>query len=162
MSGRKGKRNYKVEPWQHTDGYKNDHSARVYDDMYESAAWRALSGSATKQLIAIHMQYRSRNEQKKNGKTIVICPYSEIKAIGIKSNSTIAKNLAELEALGFIEIEHGGFYNPNAYILSDSWKNIGSSAEAEKILAEIRAQQNAEIDKRKKAQTALSKNSPTS
>lgn len=155
------KRNNKSEPWQHTDGYKKDHHVRIYDDMYDSVAWRALSGCAAKQLIAIHMQYRSRNGQKKAGKAIVSCPYKEMKGIGIKSNSTISKNLAELEALGFIVIEHGGLYNPNTYILSDKWKCIGSIEEAEKILAKMRTQQKAEAEKKKKAQAMLSENSPT-
>lgn len=92
------------------------HFNKLYDDMIDSPAFSVLSPTALKTFLVIYCQY-------KGGSRIVTCPYSVLKSHGLRS-STISKGIQELNALGFIETQSGGFKECNHYKLSGAWKML--------------------------------------
>lgn len=140
----KGKNNkYEPQAWEHDQKYKSNHHTRLYDSLLRSPAWLNLSDSAKWQYFFLRSQYKGGLRQcDGNGNAMVICPYKDIRAAGIKSNETISKNFAQLEALGFITIKGGGFHVASQYKFSDNWQGI-SDEEAHKINAVLRQKRSA-------------------
>ena len=87
---------------------KDRQHVRVYLDVLNSPAWRALGPSAVKLYMDMRASLRSTN----NGN--IDATLSQLKHRGWRSDHTLAKSLRELEALGFIArtrntvgVEHG-------------------------------------------------------
>jgi hypothetical protein len=92
---------------------------RLYHDIFDSPAWRALSPSDQRCYLALLRQLMSFN----NGDLSL--PMSKAKHSGIRSENTLAKGLRALQAVGFIAITRkggctrGGQRMPNLYRLTD-------------------------------------------
>ena len=69
---------------------------RIYHNLLNSPAWRALSASAKNLFIDLRVQLNASN----NGKIAAV--FSDLKHRGWRSKTTMHKALRELDALGFI------------------------------------------------------------
>jgi len=108
-------------------------SKPVYVDrkILDSAAYWALSGVAAKYLMVflarrqMHIVKASREWVIKNNGEIVF-PYSDAKnRYGVKNPGTHSRNLRELHAKGFIDVNHlgGGMEgDPTTFSISKRWK----------------------------------------
>ena len=146
--GKKGK--YEPQPWEHDRRYPSRHFTTIYDSVTSSASWLALSDSAVRQYLILRKQYTGRvNQTDGNGKTMIMCPYKDIRKAGIGSNQTISNNFRQLEAYGFIDIQGGGFHVANKYKFSDKWQNY-----SEEDIKRIRQELKNESDRQKAAKEA--------
>ena len=101
------------------EGDPRGHSARVYDDVYDSPAFKSLSPHDVLAYLALLRQLRQWN----NGDLSL--PLSESKKRGIKHSQTLAQSLRALCAVGLVEISRqggsrkGGQRLPNLYRVTD-------------------------------------------
>lgn len=92
---------------------------RLYHDIFDSPAWRALSPSDQRCYLALLRQLMSFN----NGDLSL--PMSRAKHLGIRSENTLAKGLRALQAVGLLAVTRkggctrGGQRMPNLYRLTD-------------------------------------------
>ena len=121
----------------------NNHYIRLYDEMIDSPAYIALSDQAKAVYTLLVREYKGIFTG-----NVVKCPYALMESHGIRRQS-IANWLAELQALGFIQIEiHGGmFRNPNEYRLINGWADF-------KDIDSAKAAKNAARQERKEKRTA--------
>lgn len=118
----------KYKPESFETAKPNGHYSRMYDDMVDSTAFKALSSSARTVLIVLKRQFKGNY----TGNTIR-CPYKDIQAYGLNS-TTIKRALSDLEQKGFIKIERGArqtadknlYRQPNEYTFIDAWKNYSA------------------------------------
>lgn len=100
-------------------GDPRGHSARVYDDIYDSPAFKSLSPHDVMAYLALLRQLRQWN----NGNLSL--PLSESKNRGIKHSQTLAQSLRALCAVGLVEISRqggsrkGGQRLPTLYRVTD-------------------------------------------
>ncbi|NML43513.1 hypothetical protein HHL11_07120 [Ramlibacter sp. G-1-2-2] len=141
---------------------------RLYWELLDSNAWRALSATDQRIYIALLRHLRSTN----NGDLSL--PLSVARHHGITSKTTLAKSLRALQAVGFIAVTRkggatrGGQRMPTLYRITDlpvlevpakhiearkatfDWKQFASMAQAE---AAIRASEKAAEDDAGKTET---------
>jgi hypothetical protein len=119
--------------------------------MLESPAWASLTLTARRVLDRLEIEL-AKHGGNDNGKLVVT--YEQFIAFGIDKNS-IAAAIRELEALGFVEAEHGKAGNreyrwPSSYRLTyhdvgrakptNEWKRIKTTEEADGIADAARKQ----------------------
>lgn len=85
---------------------KGERYALVPVEVLTSAAYATLSGSASRVLFALAVQYHGGN----NGRLTL--PYSVAKGLGIRSKDLLTRGLAELEQRGLIELTRRGGLPP--------------------------------------------------
>jgi len=148
MSGRSNKR----------QGDPRGHSARVYDDIYDSPAFQALSPHDVMAYLALLRDLRATN----NGNLAL--PLSVAKHRGIKHKTTLARSLRALRSVGLIAItrrggsDRGGHRLPSLYRLTDipssafpklfidampatnEWKRVGSVAHGQALIEQAEAE----------------------
>ncbi|MFC7410871.1 hypothetical protein [Hydrogenophaga atypica] len=79
------------------------HSLRIYDDVFDSAAFAALSSTDIRVYLALLRELRGSN----NGNLSL--PIARAQRYGIKSHVTLARSLRALRAVGLIDrVRHGG------------------------------------------------------
>ena len=130
--------------------------SRVYWEMQDSMAWRALSFSS----IALYMALRRKLQSTNNGN--VEATLSTLRHAGFKTPTTLAKGLRELQAVGLIDkTRQGGvawgrrmcslyrftdevvFEHPKLNIArmpaTNEWRGLTTLAEAERAIADAHA-----------------------
>ncbi len=76
---------------------------RIYWELIDSMAWRALDPSSVRLFVAVRRKLQSTN----NGN--LSCTLSEMKHYGVASSATLSKCLRTLEAVGLIaKVRQGG------------------------------------------------------
>lgn len=79
------------------------HSLRIYDDVFDSPAFAALSSTDIRVYLALLRELRGSN----NGNLSL--PIARAQRCGIKSHVTLARSLRALRAVGLIDrVRHGG------------------------------------------------------
>lgn len=154
------------------------HSLRIYDDVYDSAAFAALSPHDVLAYLALLRELKQYN----NGDLSL--PLSRAKKCGVKHHVTLARSLRALCAVGLVAITRkggsskGGERLPTLYRITDrecyeipakhlnaipatnEWRKVGSEAQGQQLIAdaESKAKQTAE-PKSAAIRTALEKKS---
>lgn len=139
------RKNNKREPPQKWE-CNSDHErfVRIFESMFESPAFVALTPVASRVYLILKNEYRG-NFTMNN----IVCPYSTMEQYGISRNS-IPPALRLLEALGFIIREPGNLMRePTVYHFSDKWKDIKDIKAAKKIVSDVRKRIQWENDNRK-------------
>ena len=89
----------------------------MFYDQINSPAFICLNPVAKVMYLILRQEYKGDY----TGNDIV-CPYNTFVEKGISRNS-IADNLRQLEALGFVTLENGGLYHqPNHYHFTNGWQ----------------------------------------
>ena len=100
----------------------------MFYDQINSPAFICLNPVAKVMYLILRQEYKGDY----TGNDIV-CPYNTFVEKGISRNS-IADNLRQLEALGFVTLENGGLYHqPNHYHFTNGWQKIHTVEEAKAI-----------------------------
>ena len=99
--------------------------AGIPRNVIESRKYALLSGWSVKLLVDLAYQFRGKN----NGN--LEATFATLKCRGWRSSGTLAKALAELQELGFLQLtRQGGKHKPNLYGLS--WKKIDECLDKQK------------------------------
>ena len=139
------RKNNKREPPQKWE-CNSDHErfVRIFESMFESPAFIALTPVASRIYLILKNEYRG-NFTMNN----IVCPYSTMEEYAISRNS-IPPALRLLEALGFIVREPGNLMRePTVYHFSDKWKDIKDIETAAKLKKELREKIHWEKNNRK-------------
>ena len=139
-------------------GDPRGHSARVYDEIYDHAAFQALSPHDVLAYLSLLRDLRATN----NGDLSL--PLSKAKHRGIKHKTTLARSLRALRAVGLIALtstggrDKDGHRLPNLYRVTDvqsyafpkkfiearpatnEWKRVTSIAHARALIAQAEAE----------------------
>ena len=102
-----------------TGGTWHTHYTVMFDDQFDSAAYKALSANAKHVYGIIRRQYKGSYTGDR-----IICSYKKFEKYGVR-RETAARAIEQLEAYGFIDITRGGLgHVPNEYRLVDRWKSL--------------------------------------
>ncbi|WP_068679915.1 hypothetical protein [Variovorax sp. WDL1] len=156
-------------------GDPRGHSARIYDEIYDSDAFRALSPHDVLAYLALLRDLRATN----NGDLSL--PLSKAKHRGIKHKTTLARSLRALRAVGLIALtstggrDKDGHRLPNLYRVTDvqsyafpkkfiearpatnEWKRVTSIAQARALIAQAEAEAKADAKAQPDAEALVEK-----
>lgn len=154
MSNRNNKNSrYAPKPFETFSG--DNTYTRIFSGMMKSIAYKSLSLQARELYRILKSEYKGEiNDKRFQKPNTVICPYDKMIEQGFRRGS-IARYLNELELMGFIKSESGGFNNASRYILIEDWKQI--TAERAKEIQRI----STKLDTRRKFDEYLKDTSNT-
>lgn len=121
------KRKNPPETWQtKSSDWKDTHYSVIFDDLYESAPFRALSLGAVSTFLALLHEYKGNW----TGNTVV-CPIPTIQKYAVTNRTSAENCVYQLEIFGFIDIESGSLRRePSKYTFSDRWKELDRNPKA--------------------------------